>query len=148
MKQMTILIAEDDDCHYQLAVRYLRRGGISNKIVRFNNGQDVLDYLDKQLSRDTDEVLPYILLLDIKMPRVSGIEILQRIRSDEKPVIKDMSVIILTSSDNPHDVKYCYNLGCNAYVLKSFEREELVDTVNWFLSRSAQEANCNSRQAV
>ena len=118
-KDVTILMAEDDTGHFKLARKYLRKQGVKNEIIRFIDGQETLDFLLKTGDgpRRKDDRL-YLLLLDIRMPRIDGIEILQVIRAN--PELEDLPVIILTTSDSPHEMVRCRNLGVDVYIIKPF----------------------------
>jgi len=107
-KDIVILIAEDDDGHAALVQRNLKRSGIANKMIRFNNGEEVLKFLIKE-EGDEGPVLstPYLLLLDIRMPKVDGIEVLKRLKSH--PELKKMPVIMVTTTDDPREVNRCHD---------------------------------------
>lgn len=122
--EVTVLLAEDDDGHAMLVERNLRRAGLDNSFVRFRDGQEILDYL---LSPDSGDCEQCVLLLDIKMPRVDGVEVLRRLKADPRTEI--VPVIMLTTTDDPREVEHCYELGCNAYVTKPVEYEEFIDAV-------------------
>src|SRR5438105_2003731 len=118
MKQeVVILIAEDDAGHARLIEKNLSRAGLNNQIVRFENGQAILDFL---LCRGpgpkrTPET-PYLLLLDIRMPKVDGVEVLRQIKGH--PELRKMPVSMLTTTDDPREVGRCHELGCNNYIVK------------------------------
>jgi CheY-like chemotaxis protein len=111
-QSLTILVAEDDDGHAELILEYLQEAGLSNPILRFRDGQEVLDHL---AVRDPAGD-PCLLLLDINMPRVDGMEVLRRLKGD--PATAGMPIIILTTTDDPREVATCYRLGCNFYITK------------------------------
>lgn len=125
---LMILMAEDDDGHANLIRRNLVRAGISNEIVRTRDGQEALDYLNRVgpfADRPVDR--PLLLLLDIKMPRVDGVEVLRHVRAD--PIFANVPVIMLTTTDDPREVHRCYELGCSVYVTKPVAYEAFVEAI-------------------
>ncbi len=134
-KELVILIAEDDDGHAELIKEGLIESGVCNQIVRFKNGEETCDYLDsKKEEKDLTEGSSFLLLLDINMPRVDGVEVLRRIKSDN--ILSDMPVIMLTTTDDPREVEQCYKLGCNAYVTKPVDFSkfsEMLHSLGLFL---------------
>ena len=125
---LVILLAEDDDGHARLVERNLKRAGITNQIVRARDGQEALDYVYRRgqhSARDGGEAL--LLLLDINMPRVDGIEVLRRLKEDEST--EKIPVLMLTTTDDPREVERCYHLGCSIYITKPIEYEAFVEAV-------------------
>ena len=117
---MTILIAEDDDGHALLMEELLRETGIHNPIRRFRDGQETLDFLHRAEGADgLESGRAYLLLLDIRMPRVDGVEVLRQLKAD--PRLREIPVIMLTTTDDPREVQSCYQLGCNCYITKPVE---------------------------
>jgi CheY-like chemotaxis protein len=115
--QVTILIAEDDDGHAALIQDLLKESGVRNPIRRFRDGQDVLDFLKNPPSdRQSDPNEGFLLLLDIRMPRISGTQVLTHIKND--PALRTIPVIMLTTTDDPEEIQKCYELGCNCYITK------------------------------
>ena len=127
-KKMIILIAEDDDGHAELIQEGLEDSGVCNEIIRFSNGEDVWHFLsetgDKEV-RDTTKT--YLLLLDIRMPRMDGIEVLKRMKGSND--LKEIPVMMLTTTDDPREVEQCYKLGCNAYITKPVEFGKFVEVL-------------------
>lgn len=118
-KNVTILIAEDDDGHAELIRDNLQETGISNPMIRLSDGQAVLDFLftaSGSVLQQRQKGQPYLLLLDIRMPKVDGVEVLRRIKGD--PELRKMPVIMLTTTEDPHEIQNCYELGCSCYVTK------------------------------
>ncbi|MBI9015934.1 MAG: response regulator [Phycisphaerae bacterium] len=109
------LIVEDERAHFVLARICLERAGIENKINWFENGQEVLDFL-RGSGHPSINNKKYIMLLDVRMPSMDGIEVLRRIKSDD--MLKSIQVIMLTTSDDQQQAKVCYELGCIAHVTK------------------------------
>jgi CheY-like chemotaxis protein len=125
---LIIVLAEDDDGHATLVQRNLERSGIANELVRVKDGQEALDYVRCQAAY-ADRVAhgPLLLLLDINMPRVDGVEVLRQIKAD--PATHRVPVIMLTTTDDPREVERCYQLGCSVYVTKPVEYKAFVDAV-------------------
>ena len=127
-KFRTILLGEDDESDAEMTVRALRANGLLNDVVVARDGVEVLDYLRRQGAwSGRGGGLPGLLLLDIKMPRRNGLEVLREIRDD--PVLKVLPVVVLTSSRESPDVHQAYALGANAYVVKPVGFEEFTDAV-------------------
>lgn len=127
-KEMVILIAEDDDGHAELIREGLEESGVRNKIIRFSNGEEVWKFLSgsgNQLIRDKNK--NYLLLLDIKMPKMDGVEVLKRIKADEE--LKEILVVMLTTTDDPREVEACYRLGCNIYITKPVDFLKFAETL-------------------
>lgn len=121
---VTIICVEDDDGHATLVERNLRRAGFANKFVRLKDGQEALEYFGDESNCCTSESC--IVLLDIKMPRVDGIEVLCRLKNDLKLALP---VIMLTTTDDPREIERCYQCGCNVYITKPVEYESFVEAV-------------------
>ncbi|KAB0671222.1 response regulator [Oryzomonas sagensis] len=130
-KEVTILIAEDDDGHAELIQDNLQEAGLRNPIVRFRNGQEALDFFYGASDGDAprcEKGLAYMMLLDIRMPKVDGVEVLRQIKSD--PELKNMPVIMLTTTDDPREVRTCYALGCSCYVTKPVDYQKFAEMLN------------------
>jgi CheY-like chemotaxis protein len=123
-----ILLIEDDPKDMELTISALHENNLANKIVVMRDGADALDYLFKrgQYASRADGV-PAVILLDLKMPKVNGIQVLKQIKKDEK--LKVLPVVILTSSRESRDLEECYELGVNAYVVKPVKFPEFVEAV-------------------
>lgn len=125
---VTILLAEDDPGHANLIQRNLKRGGLVNAIVHAADGQEALDYLTCQgqfAYRKPGG--PLLLILDIKMPRVDGVEVLRHVKSD--PNTAKIPVIMLTTTDDPREIERCYELGCNVYITKPILYDKFVEAL-------------------
>jgi len=130
-KDVVILIAEDDIGHFLLAKRRIRSSGIFSKIIHFSDGQLVSDFLkDKCIG---DDATNYLLLLDIRMPKIDGIEILEYVKSH--PELKSIPVVIVTTSDNPLNILRCRQLNCDGYIVKPLD-DTFVEQINEVLERS------------
>ncbi|MDI9370929.1 MAG: response regulator [Synergistaceae bacterium] len=127
-EEVVILIAEDDEGHAQLIKRNLERAGLSNKILFFADGQQVVDFLFRTGDGDhRSPHTPYVLLLDIRMPKLDGTEVLARVKSD--PELRRMPVIMVTTTDDPREVERCHELGCSCYITKPVEYDAFVNAV-------------------
>ena len=117
-KIVEILLIEDNPYEAELAIRSLRKYNFSNHLHHIDDGADALDFIFErgQYVSMSGRVKPKLILLDIKLPRVDGIEILRQLKADEKT--KTIPVVILTSSKENQDVKACYELGANSYIVK------------------------------
>lgn len=125
-REVTILIAEDDDDHADLVMRNLKRAGLVNRMMRFRDGEETLSFLDEQLEAEHRRGA-FMLLLDLRMPGVDGIEVLNRVKSS--PRLRRMPVIVLTTTDDPEDVRRCHDLGCNSYITKPVAIEKFMEAV-------------------
>ncbi len=126
IKELVILIAEDDDGHAELIQSGLVESGVRNKIIRFSNGEDAWNFL--YASKKQKDSKYYLLLLDIHMPQMDGVEVLRLIKSD--PKLKEMPVIILTTTDDPREIEECYQIGCNIYITKPVDFVKFAETLN------------------
>jgi len=121
MEQKNILLAEDNPDDIELARRAFQKVNINNNIIVTHDGAETLDYLDgkgKYQGRNTLD-LPHIILLDLKMPKVHGLEVLKHVRENQQT--KYIPVIILTSSQDKKDVIRSYELGANSYIVKPID---------------------------
>jgi CheY-like chemotaxis protein len=126
---LLIVLVEDDDGHANLVERNLRRAGVSNEILRLVDGQQAIDFLLGQGefgSRNPEQ--PLLLLLDIRMPRVDGIEVLRFVKSNGATAL--VPVIILTTTDDPREIQRCYELGCSVYISKPVDYVAFVEAIN------------------
>ena len=127
--ELVILVAEDDDGHAELINHGLRNSGICNKIIRFSDGEELWLFLTQACERQVrDPNKNYLLLLDINMPKIDGIEVLKRMKDNDD--LKKIPVIMLTTTDDPREVDYCYKLGCNVYVTKPVDFLEFTEKLN------------------
>lgn len=125
---VTILVADDDDGHAELIKENLIECGIQNPIKRFEDGKAVWDFLSMQgpgPHREKDK--SYLLLLDIRMPKMDGVEVLRNIKASHE--LKNMPVIILTTTDDPREIEECYSLGCNCYITKPVDFVKFTETL-------------------
>ena len=124
----TILLAEDSLADAEMAIDALREARLANPIVHVEDGVEVLDYLYRRGAfADREPGMPAVLLLDIKMPRLDGLEVLKQIRSDEQ--FKRLPVVILSSSREENDLARSWDLGVNAYVVKPVDVDQFFNAV-------------------
>lgn len=126
---MIIIITEDDLGHATLIKRNLKRVGITNTIMHFKDGQEVLDFL-LQKGNGPHRVphTPYLMLLDIRMPKVDGIEVLRQVK--ENTELRKIPVIIITTTDNPHEIEKCHSIGCSSYITKPIDYDKFIEAIN------------------
>lgn len=117
-----ILLVEDNPNDAELAIRALKKNNLANNLLHLEDGQEALDYLF-----DDKNEMPKLILMDVKMPRVDGIEVLRKLKSDEKRRI--IPVVMLTSSKEDKDIVEAYNLGVNAYIVKPVDFDQFVKAV-------------------
>lgn len=129
MKEPIILLVEDNSSDEELTLRALKKANIANKVVVARDGAEALDYLfvkGAYVSRDPTET-PQVVLLDLNLPKLGGLDVLQRIRADEKT--KLLPVVILTSSKEDKDLIEGYALGANSYIVKPVDFTQFSEAV-------------------
>jgi len=127
-KPVTIIMIEDDEGHARLIERNIRRSGVNNEIKPFTNGTEAINYLfgsDGTGSAHKNEAL--LILLDLNLPDMSGIDILRRVK--ENRFLKYAPVVVLTTTDDEHEIKRCYELGCNVYITKPVNYESFAHAI-------------------
>jgi two-component system response regulator len=128
--EMEILLVEDNMDDANLTIRALKKYNLVNKIQHAKDGAEALDFIFGQgiyLDRNV-QTKPKMILLDLKMPKVNGIEVLRKLKSDERT--KTIPVIVLTSSKEDPDIKTCYELGVNSYIVKPVDFDSFLKTVS------------------
>lgn len=120
----TILIADDDEGHAILIRENLEAAGLRNPIRHFRDGQAVLDFFLRDPTRAAG---PFLVLLDIRMPKVDGIEVLRRLKADAN--LRKIPVIMLTTTDDAREVTRCHELGCNVYLQKPVDYDRFSDAI-------------------
>lgn len=127
-REVVILVADDDAGHTRLIEKNLRRAALHNSIESFEDGQQVLDFLfgrgERKRKRDTS----YLLLLDIRMPKVDGVEVLRQLKEDAE--LRKIPVIMLTTTDDPREVERCHALGCSHYIVKPVDYERFAEAIS------------------
>jgi two-component system response regulator len=128
-KEIEIILIEDNLDDAELAVHSLRESNLTNKIIHLKDGDEALRFFFSNETFDGEKFTasPKIVFLDLKMPKVNGIEVLEKIKSHSNT--KDIPVVILTSSNEDPDIKKCYSLGANSYVVKPIEFENFSKQV-------------------
>jgi len=123
-----IVIAEDDEGHATLIKKNLERAGIRNEFIHLKDGKETLDYLfQRSKKKNRKNRVPLLLLLDLKMPKVDGVEVLRQVKAD--PELKRMPVIIITTTDDPREVEKCHELGCSSYITKPIDYNKFVKAI-------------------
>jgi CheY-like chemotaxis protein len=128
MNLKTILLAEDNPNDVELTLIALKEHNLANKIFVVNDGVEVLEYLRSEgRFKDRNPGYPAVILLDLKMPRMNGIEVIKEIRKD--PTLRLIPVVMLTSSTDENHLLESYSLGVNAYVIKPVDFNQFIDAV-------------------
>jgi len=123
-----ILLVDDNRNDIELTRRALAKDEAAHEVIVLKDGEEALDFLHcRGEYKSRARVHPVVMLLDIKMPRLSGIEVLRAVKSD--PELRFIPIVMLTSSKQRPDVDECYRIGANAYVVKPFDFDEFVDAV-------------------
>lgn len=123
-----IVIVDDDEGHAILVRENLAAGGLNNPIEHFRDGQAVLDFFFPR--GPGPHAVPggsYLVLLDVRMPKVDGIEVLRRLKAD--PQLRKLPVIMLTTTDDTREVERCHSLGCNVYLQKPIDYEKFAEAI-------------------
>ena len=129
METKTILLVEDDADDEMLALRAFQRNNIPNQVVVAHNGVEALEYLfgtGPDSARDSDS-MPQVVLLDLKLPKIDGLEVLRRMRADHRTRL--LPVVVLTSSREAQDLVESYNLGANSYIRKPVDYLQFSEAV-------------------
>jgi CheY-like chemotaxis protein len=128
-QEVEVLIVEDNEEDAELTLRALKKHRLANNVVHLIDGEQALDFIFGRGSYSGRQIsqMPKVILLDLKMPKVSGLEVLEAVKSD--PRTKVIPVVILTSSEEDPDVKRSYELGANSYIVKPVEFDNFSKTV-------------------
>jgi CheY-like chemotaxis protein len=125
-EQVEILLVEDNALDAEMSMRALKNGGLANRLRWVKDGQQALDYIFRRGDyAQRQEDYPRLVLLDLKMPRVDGIEVLKAIKADERT--RRIPVVVMTSSQEESDVAQSYELGANSYVVKPVDFNAFID---------------------
>jgi CheY-like chemotaxis protein len=123
-----ILIVDDDEGHAILVRENLVAAGLSNKILHFADGQAVLDFFfSPTAARRSVPGQVYLVLLDVRMPKVTGTEVLRRLKEDRE--LRKMPVVILTTTDDAREIERCHQLGCNVYIQKPVDYDRFAEAI-------------------
>ena len=128
-QSVLIMLVEDDDGHMLLIRENLRAAGIVNEMLEMRDGQQALDYLLRrgQYQDPAKSPRPGLILLDIKMPKMDGFGVLEKIKTE--PALRMIPVLMLTSTDDQGEVNRCYSLGANSYIVKPIRYEDFQEHV-------------------
>jgi len=124
--KVSIIMVEDDAGHARLIEKNLRRSGIMNDLIHFDNGRSALDYFS-DLQDNVDVHEKTLVLLDLNLPEVDGFEVLEKLKSDDRT--KKIPIIILTTTSNPQEIDRCYKLGCNIYITKPVDYQNFSEAL-------------------
>jgi two-component system response regulator len=129
-EDIEILLVEDNDGDAEMTIRALKKNNLANKLVHLKDGAEAMDFLfgEGNYANRSVEYRPKVILLDLKMPKVNGIEVLRTIRADERT--SKIPVVVLTSSSEDPDIQTCYALGVNSYVVKPVAFEEFFKAIS------------------
>lgn len=127
--KVDIVLVEDNPDDAELVIRALRKSGIKNPLVHLKDGEQALNFLFCEGPYEDHHLPPWprLILLDIKMPKVDGLEVLRRVKSDER--LRLIPVVLLTSSKEDKDINESYQLGVNSFVVKPLDFDRLIETV-------------------
>ena len=127
-RPVEIVMIEDDEGHAHLIEKNMRRAGVNNRITPFSSGSDAINYLfGANGSGLSNKDKPLLILLDLNLPDMTGIEILSRIKTNE--YLKRIPVVVLTTTDDAVEIGHCYDLGCNIYVTKPVNYENFANAI-------------------
>jgi CheY-like chemotaxis protein len=134
-KPLTILFVEDDPAHAEIAIRNLKKSRIGNRLIHLTDGQQALDYLFRQGEYADPEQfpLPNLILLDLRLPKVDGLEVLEKIKSMD--CLKHIPTAVLTTSEAEKDISRAYNFNVNSYLVKPLDFEsfsKLIETFGFY----------------
>jgi CheY-like chemotaxis protein len=121
---VVIIMIEDDPGHARLIEKNIRRAGVNNEIRHFESGTAALRHLFEPTTRDAG---PILVLLDLNLPDMSGTDILEKLKADEK--LKRAPIVVLTTTDDQREIQRCYTLGCNVYITKPVEYETFSQAI-------------------
>ncbi len=130
MSNCDVIVVDDNENDVELALRAFKKNGLTQNIMVFINGDDVIDYLfarGKFSDRKIQDI-PKLILLDIKMPLANGFEVLRIIKTN--PVTKIIPVVMLTSSNQEKDIAQCYTLGANSFIVKTVDYHEFSEQIH------------------
>lgn len=128
-QNFTIIVADDDEGHAVLVKRNLTRMGALNPVVHFSDGEEVVQFFTRLCSDSPESCDNYLILLDIKMPRLDGIEVLERLKTNK--ATEKIPVIMITTTDNPKEIARCHSLGCNNFLNKPIDYQKLAEIADY-----------------
>ena len=121
---VTIIMVEDDEGHARLIEKNIRRAGVYNEIRTFASGTGALEHL---FSHEVRNAGPFLVLLDLNLPDMHGLDVLAKLKSDEK--LRRAPVVVLTTTDDQREVQRCYDMGANVYITKPVEYESFSQAI-------------------
>jgi CheY-like chemotaxis protein len=123
-----IVMVEDDEGHARLIEKNIRRAGVNNAIRPFTNGTDACNFLfGSDGSGITNKGKPFLILLDLNLPDMTGVDILKRVKTNDS--LKRVPVVVLTTTDDAVEIQRCYDLGCNVYITKPVNYENFAHAI-------------------
>jgi CheY-like chemotaxis protein len=127
-----LLVAEDSDEDFEMLHLLMQQMQVRNPVCRFKNGDKVLDFLYREGDYQTEpRPLPSVILLDLNLPGTDGREILEQVKQDEG--LREIPIVVFTTSSNPEDIEFCYQSGANGYLVKPVDAVELEKRVEAFV---------------
>ena len=128
-KQVEIVLIEDNPHDAELALRALKTYNLANELIWLKDGVEALDFIfaQGQYADRSIEDVPKVVLLDLKLPRINGLEVLEKVKSDVRT--KSIPIVVLTSSSEERDIITSYNLGVNSYILKPVDFDKFINAV-------------------
>jgi two-component system response regulator len=130
IQELSILLVEDNASDAEMTIRALKQNKLANNLLHVKDGAQALDFIfcEGDHTQRSIEIQPKVIMLDLKMPKVNGLEVLARIKGDART--REIPVVVLTSSKEDPDIKKCYELGVNSYVVKPVEFEDFYKAVS------------------
>ena len=123
-----IILAEDDDGHAGLIYKTLKRAGVENDILHFEDGEKTLNYLFRRGDYfHREERVSHILLLDLRMPVVDGKEVIRQVKQDKE--LQNIPIIVVSTTDDPEEIENCYSMGCSKYIVKPIQYDEFTEVI-------------------
>ncbi|OHD11288.1 MAG: hypothetical protein A2086_12875 [Spirochaetes bacterium GWD1_27_9] len=126
-KEVVIFLAEDDDGHSLLIKKNLKRAGVLNEIFYFRDGEEILNYIKNNREKLVNSNFSYLFLIDIRMPKVDGVEVLRQLKKDKD--FHKMPVIMITTTDDPKEIALCHEIGCNNYITKPVDYDKFANAI-------------------
>jgi two-component system, response regulator len=127
--RLEILLVEDNPNDAELAIRAFKKNNLAKKVLRVSDGEEALDYIfARKIFKYRERLnVPKLILLDLKLPKIDGLEVLRILKAD--PITKMIPVVVLTSSHEENDLLECYRLGVNSYILKPVDFDKFIESV-------------------
>ncbi|UCH80076.1 MAG: response regulator [Nitrospiraceae bacterium] len=127
-REPVIILAEDDDGHAGLIYKTLKRAGVNNDILHFEDGNKLLNYLFRRGDDFyREEGVSHILLLDLRMPVVDGREVIRQVKQDRE--LQHIPIIVVSTTDDPAEIENCYSMGCAKYIVKPIQHGEFTEVI-------------------